>query len=341
MPKTMHTPLGVTLNVIASALFALMFAYTALLRDLQGEEIYGWRILLTFPLLTLFILLRGYWPQVATLFQRLRTERYFWLTRVASSFLIGIQLWLFMWAPVNGYGLSVSLGYFIMPITMVVVGRVVFHDRMSRFQQWACLFALLGVINQLAISQTLSWPTLVVCLGYPIYFGLRYKTDTNHIGGLWFDMLLSLPVSLYFVGHGGHVLQAVSANLDLLWLILGLGAISALALAFQSLSAPHLNITLFGLLVYVEPVLLLLVALLLGENIHASEWPTYLAIWLAVVVLMLEGGLSLWRAKAAKRARRHHQQGLKQSHEQSVEQSEEFSHEPSLEQPNDPIQSTK
>ncbi|MBY7815695.1 EamA family transporter RarD [Vibrio fluvialis] len=293
MQKTMHTPLGVTLNVIASALFALMFAYTALLQQLKGEEIYGWRILLTFPLLTLFILLRGYWSQVATLFQRLRTERFFWLSRIVSSFLIGIQLWLFMWAPVNGYGLSVSLGYFIMPITMVVVGRFAFKDRMSRFQQLACLFALVGVINQLAISQTLSWPTLMVCLGYPIYFWLRYKTDTNHIGGLWFDMMLSLPFSLYFIFHGGHVLQALSVNLDLLWLILGLGAISALALAFQSLSAPHLNLTLFGLLVYVEPVLLLLVALLLGESIYAGEWPTYIAIWLAVVVLMMEGGLSL------------------------------------------------
>ncbi|EPM7842503.1 EamA family transporter RarD [Vibrio fluvialis] len=297
----MHTPLGVTLNVIASALFALMFAYTALLQELKGEEIYGWRILLTFPLLTLFILLRGYWSQVATLFQRLRTERFFWLSRIVSSFLIGIQLWLFMWAPVNGYGLSVSLGYFIMPITMVVVGRFAFKDRMSRFQQLACLFALVGVINQLAISQTLSWPTLIVCLGYPIYFWLRYKTDTNHIGGLWFDMMLSLPFSLYFIFHSGDVLQALSVNLDLLWLILGLGAISALALAFQSLSAPHLNLTLFGLLVYVEPVLLLLVALLLGESIYAGEWPTYIAIWLAVVVLMMEGGLSLRKSRTVKR----------------------------------------
>ncbi|MGF1781426.1 EamA family transporter RarD [Vibrio fluvialis] len=297
----MHTPLGVTLNVIASALFALMFAYTALLQQLKGEEIYGWRILLTFPLLTLFILLRGYWSQVATLFQRLRTERFFWLSRIVSSFLIGIQLWLFMWAPVNGYGLSVSLGYFIMPITMVVVGRFAFKDRMSRFQQLACLFALVGVINQLAISQTLSWPTLMVCLGYPIYFWLRYKTDTNHIGGLWFDMMLSLPFSLYFIFHSGDVLQELSINLDLLWLILGLGAISALALAFQSLSAPHLNLTLFGLLVYVEPVLLLLVALLLGESIYAGEWPTYIAIWLAVVVLMMEGGLSLRKSRTVKR----------------------------------------
>lgn len=297
MQTRTNTTVGVTLNVIASALFALMFAYTSLLKDLEGLEIYGWRIFLTFPLLTLFILIQGYWPQVVIIYQRLRNERHFWLTRLASSFLVGIQLWLFMWAPGNGYGLAVSLGYFIMPITMVVVGRFAFKDKMSRFQQLACLFAVVGVANQLAISQTLSWPTLVVCLGYPVYFWLRYKTDTNNIGCIWFDMMLSLPVSLYFIFHSGHVLSELPMSFDLLWVVAGLGIISALALAFQSLSAPHLNLSLFGLLVYVEPVLLLVVAYLLGETISPKEWPTYIAIWLAVVVLMLEGVRSLKRAK--------------------------------------------
>lgn len=292
-----NTTVGVTLNVIASALFALMFAYTSLLGDLEGLEIYGWRIFLTFPLLTLFIVSKGYWPQIQVIFQRLRHERYFGLTRIASSFLIGVQLWLFLWAPGNGYGLAVSLGYFMMPITMVAVGRFVFQDRMSRLQQLACLFAVLGVLNQLAISQTLAWPTLVVCLGYPIYFALRHKTDTNNIGGVWFDMMLSLPFSLYFILHSGYVLDELQVSFDLLWLVAGLGVISALALAFQSLSAPHLNLSLFGLLVYVEPVLLLMVALLLGETISVTEWPTYIAIWLAVVVLMLEGARSLTRSK--------------------------------------------
>ncbi|UTV30744.1 EamA family transporter RarD [Photobacterium atrarenae] len=297
MQTRANTTVGVTLNVIASALFALMFAYTSLLNELKGLEIYGWRIFLTFPLLTLFIVIKGYWPQVQIIFQRLRHERYFGLTRIVSSFLIGIQLWLFLWAPGNGYGLAVSLGYFMMPITMVAVGRFVFQDRMSRLQQLACLFAVLGVLNQLAISQTLAWPTLVVCLGYPIYFALRHKTDTNNIGGVWFDMMLSLPFSLYFILQSGYVLDELQVSFDLLWLVTGLGVISALALAFQSLSAPHLNLSLFGLLVYVEPVLLLVVALLFGETISAKEWPTYIAIWLAVAVLMLEGARSLKRSK--------------------------------------------
>ncbi|MEG1041324.1 MAG: EamA family transporter RarD, partial [Pseudomonas sp.] len=50
-----------------------------------------------------------------------------------------------------------------------------------------------------------------------------------------------------------------------------------------------LPFSLFGLLSYVEPVLLLGVALLLGESIKAGEWLTYLPIWLAVLVLILEG----------------------------------------------------
>lgn len=292
-----NTFLGVTLNVIASALFALMFAYTSLLNELSGEEIYGWRIALTFPLLTLFVFFNGYWAQVKIMFKRIFEERYFIFTRFISAFLIGIQLWLFLWAPGNGYALAVSLGYFIMPITMVIMGWLAFKDHLSRFQKLACLFALCGIFNQLAISQTLSWPTLVVCLGYPIYFWLRHKTNTNHIGGMWFDMMLSLPFSLYFIVQGGQVVQTLSVNFNFLWLVLGLGLISALALGFQSLSAPHLNLSLFGLLVYVEPVLLVLVAILLGETIAPREWPTYIAIWLAVVVLIIEGGLSFKNPK--------------------------------------------
>lgn len=59
MKPISNTLLGVSLNVAASALFALMFAYTALLDALSGEEIYGWRILFTLPLLTVFIGVQG------------------------------------------------------------------------------------------------------------------------------------------------------------------------------------------------------------------------------------------------------------------------------------------
>lgn len=285
---------GIILNVMASICFAAMFAYTTRLDALSGEELYGWRMLLTFPFLTLLIWYRREGTLIMTIYQRGQQARLgFWLTRGISASLLSVQLWLFVWAPSHGYSLPVSLGYFMMPITMVIIGRFAFKERMSRLQQIAALLALLGVINQFSIAQTLAWPTWVVGLGYPLYFWLRRQTDTHHIGGLWFDMLLSVPISLFLIIQHGGVINTLDTSTQPLWGVLGLGLLSALALACQALSAPHLNLSLFGLLVYVEPVLLLVVALLLGETIPRAEWPTYMAIWLAVCVLILEGVLSL------------------------------------------------
>ncbi|MCY1411392.1 Protein RarD [compost metagenome] len=288
-----NSTLGVVLNVLASVLFAVMYAYTSLLAPLDGAEIYGWRILLTVPCLTLMVITSGHWPQVRRIFQRLFEERWFWAIRLVSAALLGVQLWLFMWAPINGHGLDVSLGYFLMPLVMVIVGRLAFKDSISRLQLLACALAALGIINQIAIAKAITWPVLAVGLGYPLYFWLRRVSDSNNMGGLWFDMSLSLPVSLFFVLKGGVVLGVAASGSSLPWLVAGLGAISASALALQALSGPRLNLTLFGLLIYVEPILLVLAAILLGESIAAAQWPTYIAIWLAVLVLVVEGGLSL------------------------------------------------
>lgn len=82
-----------------------MFAYTALLDTLSGEEIYGWRILFTLPLLTVFIGVQGYWSQVIVIYQRIIREKHFWLTRIASSFFnrhsalvihVGSQQWIWL-----------------------------------------------------------------------------------------------------------------------------------------------------------------------------------------------------------------------------------------------------
>lgn len=289
----MNTTIGVTLNVIASFLFAAMFAYTSLLTNLNGEEIFGWRMLLTFPCLTVFILARGYWGQISTIFKRLTQSTIFIVTRILSAAMLSFQLWLFVWAPGNGHGLSVSLGYFIMPLTMVLIGKIAFQDKMTGYQKVACFFAMLGILYQIGFSENLAWPTLAVGLGYPMYFWLRRKTDTNNIGSLWLDMVLSLPISIIFIFVGGEITSDIWANIDTLWLVIGLGVLSASALTFQALSGPHLNLTLFGLLVYVEPILLLVVALIIGEEIKASEWPTYLAIWFSVFLLIAEGVNSL------------------------------------------------
>ncbi|RCL26948.1 EamA family transporter RarD [Pseudomonas sp. AFG_SD02_1510_Pfu_092] len=288
---------GILSSVMASCLFAVMYFYTSLLTPLDGEEIFGWRTLLTLPCLTLFMLVSKDWKRVGELLARVRRTPLLALGMVGTSWLMGVQLWLFLWAPLHGRSLEVSMGYFLLPLAMVLTGRLVYGERLSRLQKVAVTCAALGVGHELYQHGSFAWETLVVTIGYPIYFVLRRRCRTDHLGGLWCDMCLLLPWALYFVIQGPLSTADLQAYPGLYGLIPVLGAISASALIAYVLASRLLPFSLFGLLSYVEPVLLVGVALLLGETIGPDQWLTYLPIWAAVLVLVLEGFKHLLRQR--------------------------------------------
>ncbi|MEK9804437.1 MAG: EamA family transporter RarD, partial [Curvibacter sp.] len=272
---------GVALSVLASVLFGAMYYLSAGLAPLDGEQIFGWRMLLTVPLLALFLLWGGDWQLVCATVARLRQEPALWLVLPASAALLGVQLWLFLWAPPNGRALEVSLGYFMLPLSMVLAGRWVYGERLTRIQQLAVGCAAMGVLHELWRVGHFSWPAALVVLGYPLYFVLRRRYRTDHLGGLWFDLLFMLPLAaaLALAGPG----LGVYAQRPLLGVLVPvLGLISAGALVSYIRASRLLPLGLFGLLGYVEPVLLVAVALLLGERIAAAQAWTYGPIWLAL-----------------------------------------------------------
>lgn len=288
---------GIALSVSASVLFAVMYYYTSLLSPLSGVEIFGWRMLLTAPCMTVFMVVSGEWKRVVEIVRRLAGKPKLIVGLIGSAVLLGLQLWLFMWAPLNGYSLDVSLGYFLLPLSMVLTGRIVYGERLSYLQKIAVFFASLGVLNELYQVGGFSWATLLVVVGYPIYFILRKRLATDNLGGLWLDMALMLPVAFWFVQGGEQGFSVFDQYPWLSLLIPLLGVISASALVVYIIASRLLPFSLFGLLSYVEPVLLLGVALLLGESIKAGEWLTYIPIWLAVLVLVFEGFKHLIRQR--------------------------------------------
>ena len=288
---------GIALSVTASVLFAVMYYYTSLLTPLSGVEIFGWRMLLTLPCMTVFMLVSGEWRRAVAIVKLVIGKPKLLIGLVASAILLGLQLWLFMWAPLNGYSLDVSLGYFLLPLAMVLTGRIAYGERLSYLQKVAVFFASLGVLNELYQVGGFSWATLLVVVGYPTYFVLRKWLATDNLGGLWVDMTLMLPVACWFVWGGEQGFAVFDQYPWLSLLIPLLGLISASALVVYIIASRLLPFSLFGLLSYVEPVLLLGVALLLGESIKPGEWLTYIPIWMAVVVLVFEGFKHLVRQR--------------------------------------------
>nr|WP_298140984.1 EamA family transporter RarD [uncultured Pseudomonas sp.] len=281
---------GVSLSVFASVLFALIPSYVLHLAPLDGIQVFAQRVLWSIPAVLLLVSAARQWSVLLAAFARLRREPLLLCALPLAALLMGIQWALFVWAPLAGRTLDVSLGYFLLPLAMVLVGRLFYGERLRPLQRLAVLLALAGVAHELWRSQAFSWVVLVIVLGYPPYFMLRRWMRLDALSGFVLEMLVLAPLALCLIANLGPPAVYDTAP-QLWWLLPGLGLLSAMAFAAMMASSRLLPLGLFGILSYVEPVLLFLVALLfLGETFDGGQWLTYLPIWLAVMLVAWDSG---------------------------------------------------
>nr|WP_218116058.1 EamA family transporter RarD [Leucobacter soli] len=286
---------GVIVSLGSSVAFGLVYFLTPYLAPMSGEEVWAIRTVVTLPFIALVLVSMRSGRQISEIGRRIRLRPVLALGVVACGALLGAQLWLFAWAPLNGRAMQAALGYFLLPLVLVVLGRLLYRDRMRWWQWLAAGIAAVGVVYEIVRVGGVSWETLLVTLGYPAYFVLRRMLRTNHLGGMFWEMAAAAPLATVLVVLAIVDGSALSVNPALWWTAPAVALFSAFALLLYVLAARLLPLSLFGLLSYAEPALLLVASLLMGERIEAGEWFTYGAIWAAVLVLVVGGLVSLRR----------------------------------------------
>lgn len=215
-----------------------------------------------------------------------------WLWFLAPTPIMLSQLWLFMWAPLNGQGVAVAMGYFLFPLAMVLAGCVFFKEQLIGLQKLAVFFAVLGVSLELLQGGSLSWATFWVCGTYPIYYIMRRRLGVRAITGLFVDTAVFLPMGIgYLLVYSDFAYQTLTSLAIVK--AFGLGLLSVLAFMANLQSVRLLPVSLFGMLSYLEPLLLFILAItLLGEPVNAKMLISYGLIGLGIVCLIVHGVVS-------------------------------------------------
>ena len=291
--KTVHFSArkkGVLASIIASCLFAMLPLYVQFQPSLTGTAseaghwLTGQRVLWSSVIMLLGLALVG---RISKLWEQLKQWR-LWPSFFLSACLIAPQFWIFVWAPLQGEILSVALGYFALPLTLVAVGYFVYGEQLTRAQWLACMIAASGVIYAYVIADGISWIVLVIALGYPLYFMNRRRFSIASDIVFTLDNLFILPMALLAMVflHPFHEWPHIE-----LWswaYFLGLGLIGTLPMLLFLFASQKLPLSLFGLLTYIEPTLVFCLGLILGERIELIQWPIYGAIMLALLLIAID-----------------------------------------------------
>lgn len=233
-----------------------------------------WSLALLLPLL----IARGGW---ADLRAALRSPRDWWINLVSAMLLTANWL-IYVWGVHAGQVIECSLGYFLVPILSIVLGRLVLGETLRPLQRAAVAIAAVGVCLLVWRLGHFPWIALGLAASFGFYGLLRKQSPLGPMLGLTVEASLLAPVAagwllwkaVHHEGALGH------SDLRTTLLVFSTGVVTAVPLLLFGIAARRLRMTTLGLLQYLAPTCQFLIGWRwFGEPFTAERAAAFALIW--------------------------------------------------------------
>lgn len=282
---------GLLFGLGAYGLWGLFPAFFPLLLPSGAIEVLAHRIVWTAVFMAVVLALTGALPQLRHLDART------WAQLGVAAVLISINWGSYIWAVNNGHVTDAALGYFINPLFSVVLGVLLFAERLNR-AQWAALgIAVVAVLIIAVEAGSPPWVALTVAGSFGLYGAVKKVVPVDPTISVGVEAALMTPVALgylaFLVHDGGTTFTTLGAGHVVLTLLSG--PVTAIPLLCFAAAAQRLPLVTLGLLMYLTPAMAMTWGIVVGHEVMSpARWAGFALIWVA---------LAVFSADAVRRAR--------------------------------------
>ncbi|WP_281559171.1 EamA family transporter RarD [Thalassomonas sp. RHCl1] len=278
---------GIFNAVSAYLMWGIAPLYFKLLTDVGADEILVHRVIWSSLLLLLVVIAMKKWPQVKALMQEPKL-----LLRLTLTALILASNWfLFIWAINNDHLLDASLGYYINPLLSVALGMIFLGERLRKWQKFAVILAIIGVLIQLVMLGSLPVISLALAGTFGIYGLLRKKMQVDSFVGLLVESSLMVPIALLYWGFfiSSPTTDMFNNSLSLNVTLILAGVVTTAPLLCFTAAAKRLTLSALGFFQYIGPsIMFVLATVIYNEPLQTAKLTTFIFIWLALVIFSYE-----------------------------------------------------
>jgi chloramphenicol-sensitive protein RarD len=288
--------LGLVAAISAFAFWGLAPIYFKLLGPVAADEIIGHRVVWSVVFLGLVLILR----HRSRVLQHLRISRKTLLALLISGSLIVVNWLIFVYAVNSDRVLSTSLGYFINPLVSVVLGLLIFRERLVPLQALAVGIAAVGTLYMTLRVGQFPWIALGLAFTFALYSVVRKLTEVGPMVGLFWETLLVMPFALVWLGllAGGGNLAFEHGDWILVMLLVGTGLVTVIPLLLFAAGVRRLPLSTIGILQYLAPTITFLLAVFVyGEPFSLDHAVTFSCIWIALLLFSWAGWTRVRRAR--------------------------------------------
>jgi chloramphenicol-sensitive protein RarD len=279
---------GIVLAVSAYIFWGLHPIYWKLLIEVSSYEIVAHRIFWSFAFFVIINLLMKNWKPLLCKFKSSKNKKILLLT----ALLISSNWSMYIWAVNAGFIVETSLGYFISPLVIVILGVVILKEKLRSTQWIAIALAAAGVLYLAVMYGQIPWISLFLAFTWGLYGMLRKKISFSSIEGLTLETaflaVISITYIIYLFATGTNSFLAVDLKTNLL--LIGSGIMSGLPLMIFIHASKKIELSLIGILQYIYPTLLFLIGVFIyDEQLNITKLTGFLFIWCALLIYSAEG----------------------------------------------------
>ena len=274
---------GFLFALSAYLMWGVLPLYMKAVAHIPPVEVVAYRVVWSVPLAGALLLLLG---RTADVRAALRTPRVLAMAALTAA-IISVNWGIYVWAIAVDRTVETALGYYINPLVTVLLGAVLLGERLDRLQLLAVGLAVAGVAVLTVEAGGVPWVSLALAFSFAAYGYLRKTLPIGPSQGFFLEVLLLTPPCLAWIvwieatGQGHFLADNARDTL----LLLAAGPITAIPLILYGFGAKMLRISTIGLMQYVAPTLIALIAVLVfGEPFGLDRLVAFGLIWLALAL---------------------------------------------------------
>lgn len=293
-------------GLAAYSLWGLFPLYFPLLEPAGGLEIVAHRVLWSLLFITVLLGVRRGWGQVRAAYADRRTL----LVLAAAAVFIAGNWLVFVYGVNSGHVIETSLGYFINPLVSVVLGVLVFKERLRRLQWVAVVIAAVAVAVLTVDYGRPPWLALTLAATFGLYGLMKKLVRVQAAPGLFVETSVvfvpALAVVSILAGTGNGAFGRAGAGNALL--LVASGVATAVPLLLFAAASRRVPLSTVGLLQYVTPLMQLAIGVFVfDEPMPPARLVGFAIVWVALAVFTadsLRSAHGTRRRLAAEGARR-------------------------------------
>lgn len=281
---------GVAYAGAAYLLWGVLPLYFLLLVPTGPWEVVAWRVLLSFVFCILLLTVTRGWAAFGVI---IRQPKLLGWTALAGL-LIYVNWQVFLIGTLSGNVVETSLGYFINPITTVLLGVFVLKERIRRLQWAAIAIAAIAVIVIVVAYGEFPWIALSLTASFGVYGLIKKKIGpaVDAVSGLTLESFWLIPIAvvqLIIVALTPEGITMGANGWPHAVLLAFAGVATAVPLLLFAAGTRRINLTVIGMIQFITPVMQFVIGVaVLNEPMPTERWVGFVIVWIAIAVFIVD-----------------------------------------------------